>query len=180
MTEFEKMQAGKWYNTFDREIDGFRDVCRHAVWRHNMLPPEARNGVAPELEAIMGQMGRGAFVEAPFHCAYGFNLFLGEEVYINSGCVILDSAPVRIGARSLLGPQVGIYCPEHHHDPRLRSEGQEIAYPVTLGEDVWIGGGAKITSGVTIGDGAIVGAGAVVTRDVPAGAKVIGVPARPI
>lgn len=180
MSELEKMQAGEWYNTFDPEIDGLRDITRRAVWTHNTMHPDDRGGAAPALRSLLGAFGAHAYIEAPFHCAYGFNIFLGAEVYLNSGCVILDSAPVRIGARSLLGPQVKIFCPEHHHDPRLRSQGQEVARPVTLGEDVWIGGGAVLMGGVTIGDGAIVGAGAVVTRDVPAGGKMAGVPARPL
>lgn len=180
MTELEKMRAGEWFNTLDPEIDDLRSVTRHAVWQHNQLPPAERGHCGPLLREMCGAFDDSAYLEAPFHCAYGFNLFLGPMVYLNVGCVVLDSAPVRIGARSMLGPQVKLLCPEHHHDPKLRGEGQEIARPITLGEDVWIGGGATVLGGVTVGDGAIIGAGAVVTRDVPAGGKVAGVPARPL
>jgi maltose O-acetyltransferase len=127
---------------------------------------------------VLGQVGADVRIEAPFHCAYGFNIHVGDRTFLNAGCTILDTAPVRIGARTLLGPNVQIYCAEHHKDAPLRSAGLEIARPVTIGDDVWIGGGATVLAGVTIGDGAIIGAGAVVTRDVAAGATVVGNPAR--
>ncbi|MEQ9571153.1 MAG: DapH/DapD/GlmU-related protein, partial [Nitratireductor sp.] len=101
------------------------------------------------------------------------------RVYFNTGCVILDTAPVTIGAGTMFGPSVHIYCADHHRDPVLRGQGLERALPVRIGSDVWVGGGAIILPGVTIGDGAIVGAGAVVTRDVATGATVAGNPARP-
>lgn len=177
-SELEKFRAGgTWYDGMDPEIDALRAPARRACWAHNTMDPEARGAMAPELRALLGDAG-SAFLEAPFHCVYGFNLSLGEDVYMNSGCVVLDCAPVRIGDRTMLGPQVKLLCPEHHHDPKLRGEGQEIAWPITLGADVWIGAGAIVLGGVTIGDGAIVAAGAVVTRDVAPGAKVAGVPAR--
>lgn len=136
--------------------------------------------MSPLLRALFASVAEGAFIEAPFHCAYGFNITLGANVYLNTGCVILDSAPVRIGDGAMLGPAVQIYCAEHHLDPVARSQSIEIAKPVTIGRDVWIGGGAILLAGITIGDGAIVGAGSVVTRDVLAGTTVVGNPARPI
>ena len=180
MTELEKMRTGQWFNTLDPEIDDLREITRRAVWEHNSLHPDERDFAGPALRALFAEFGPGAYLEAPFHCAYGFNLHFGPGVYLNAGCVILDSAPVRIGARTMLGPQVKIFCPEHHQDAGPRAAGQEIARPVTLGEDVWIGGGATILGGVTVGAGAIVAAGAVVTKDVAPGAKVAGVPARPM
>lgn len=134
--------------------------------------------MAPLLAALVEDTGKGTLLEAPFHCAYGHNISLGEAVYLNAGCVVLDTAKVRIGARSMLGPGVHIYCADHHRDAAQRAAGIERALPVTIGEDVWIGGGAIVLPGVSIGDGAIVGAGAVVTRDVPAAARVMGNPAR--
>lgn len=117
-------------------------------------------------------------IEAPFHCAYGMNLSLGDRVYFNAGCVVLDTAPVRVGSDTMFGPAVQIYCAQHAKNPIERAKGLEIALPVTIGENVWIGGGAIIMPGVTIGDGAIVGAGSVVTRDVPPDTTVVGNPAR--
>lgn len=178
MTERQKMAAGLWYDCMDAELAALRDRARAAVHAHNHLAPADRGAAAPLLAGLFGSLGPGAFLEAPFHCSYGFNIHLGERVYLNAGCTILDSAAVRIGARSMLGPKVQIYCAEHHKDATLRAAGQEIARPVLIGEAAWIGGGAIILAGVRIGDGAIVGAGSVVTRDVAAGETVVGNPAR--
>ncbi len=179
-TEREKMAAGEWYCCMDAELDVLRARARRAVHQHNTAPPDERKAMSPLLRALFASVAEGAFIEAPFHCAYGFNITLGANVYLNTGCVILDSAPVRIGDGAMLGPAVQIYCAEHHLDPVARSQGIEIAKPVTIGRDVWIGGGAILLAGITIGDGAIVGAGSVVTRDVLAGKTVVGNPARPI
>jgi len=180
MSDFEKMMAGEWYSCLTDELETLRVRARQAVHQHNTMEPVARGMAAPLLRGLFAGMAEDAMIEAPFHCSYGFNIHLGGAVYLNAGCIILDSAPVRIGARSMLGPGVNIYCAEHHHDPVLRGQGIEIAKPVTLGEDVWIGGRAVLMPGVSVGDRAIVAAGAVVTRDVPADGKVAGVPARAI
>lgn len=180
ISEREKMAAGEWYCCLDPELDALRNHARSACYSHNTMPPIERGSMAPALRALFAQVSETVFLEAPFHCSYGINLHLADAVYMNAGCTILDSATVRIGARSMFGPGVQIYCADHHRDPGLRSKGIEIAKPVTIGEDVWIGGGAIILGGVTIGNGAIVGAGSVVTRDVPAGATVISNPARPV
>jgi maltose O-acetyltransferase len=129
---------------------------------------------------LFAEVGAEVFIEAPFHCAYGFNIRLGDRVYLNAGCTILDTAPVRIGSGTLLGPHVQIYCAEHHKDGAQRREGLEIARPVEIGANAWIGGGAILLAGIRIGDGAIVGAGTVVARDVAPGTTVVGNPARAI
>lgn len=172
------MQAGAWYCCLDPELEALRATARDAVHSHNTLPPAARGAVAPALAALFGALGDNCFLEAPFHCAYGIHIHLGPSVYFNAGCVILDTARVTIGARTMLGPAVQIYCAQHHWDIARRAAGLEIALPVTVGADVWIGGGATLMPGITIGDGAIIGAGSVVTRDVPPGATFAGNPAR--
>ncbi len=174
------MAAGEWYCCIDPELEVLRMKARRAVHAHNTCPPDDRGAIAPELASLFAGIGQNCYVEAPFHCAYGMNLTLGDRVYLNAGCVILDTAPVHIGSDSMLGPTVQIYCAQHAKDPELRAQGLEIDYPVTIGENVWIGGGAIIMPGVTIGDRAIVGAGSVVTKDVPAGETVVGNPARAI
>jgi len=179
-SEKHKMLAGDWYTCLDSELEAMRVAARIAVHQHNTLPPTERGNIAPGLRALFAQAPDNALIEAPFHCAYGVNITLGDNVYLNAGCTILDTAPVTLGAGTMAGPGVHIYCAQHHTDRALRAAGLEIAKPVTIGADVWLGGGAIVMPGVTIGDGAIVGAGAVVTRDVAAGETVIGNPAKPI
>lgn len=179
-TEREKMAAGEWYSCLDDELELLRDMARGAVHAHNTLPPTDRGTIAAPLRALLGEVAEDVLIEAPFHCAYGMNLRLGAGVYLNAGCVILDTAPVTLGAGALLGPGVHVYCADHHRDPARRAEGHERALPVTIGANAWIGGAAVILPGVTVGEGAIVGAGSVVTRDVPPGSTVAGNPARPV
>ncbi len=179
-TERQKMEAGGWYNCVDDELEALRVTARSAVYEHNTLAPTDRGAIGPKLRGLI-TAGESAIIEAPFHCAYGFNIKLGDRVYLNAGCTILDTAPVTIGDQCALGPNVQIYCAEHHQDPVKRCvEGLEVARPVVIGRQVWIGGAAIILAGVTIGDGAVVGAGSVVTRDVVAGQVVVGNPARVI
>lgn len=179
-SERSRMAAGQWYNGLDPELEALRVVARRAIFEHNTLPPDQRGGIAPALRELLGEAGADVRIEAPFHCPYGFNVFLGDGVFINTGCTILDTAPVRIGARTMFGPSVHIYCAEHHKDAAERAAGMEIARAVEIGEDVWVGGGATILAGVRIGNGAIIGAGAVVRHDVTDGTTVVGNPARPI
>lgn len=178
--ELTELADGHWYSCMTPQLEALRETARRACWRHANMDPAARGRCAPELAALFAVFGEGAFIEAPFHAAYGRNISLGERAYINAGCVFLDSAPIRIGRRTMLGPSVHVYCADHAHEPEGRRNGLERALPVNIGEDVWIGGSAVLLPGITVGDGAIVGAGAIVTRDVAPGARVVGNPARPI
>lgn len=171
---------GAWYNCMTEELGALRDAARQACHEHATLAPEARGSCGPRLRALLGSLGEGCFLEAPFHVAYGCNLHLEAGVYINAFCTVLDTARVSIGARSMLGPGVHIYCADHHHEVAGRQKGLERALPVVVGREVWIGGHATLLPGVTVGDGAIVAAGAVVTRDVAPGSTVAGVPARQV
>ncbi len=180
MSELQKMQAGDWYCCLDETLEALRQTARRAVHQHNTMPPDARAAMGPDLAWLLGATGRDVFLEAPFHCSYGINIHLGNRVYFNAGCAVLDSGPVTIGDDVMMGPGVQIYCAEHHKDPGLRAQGLERARAVVIASEVWIGGGAIVMPGVSIGRGAIVGAGAVVTRDVAPGATVAGSPARPI
>lgn len=174
------MQSGQWYCCLDPELDALRAQARRAVHDHNMSHPDNRGSVAPELLKLFAAYGQGCFIEAPFHCAYGINLHLGDRVYFNAGCVVLDTAAVRIGDDTMFGPNVQIYCAQHAKDPSERAKGLEIGLPVTVGRNVWVGGGAILLPGVTIGDNATIGAGSVVTKDVAAGETVVGNPARAV
>lgn len=176
----EKMAAGEWYSCLDDDLNALRTTARNAVHAHNALPPDQRLALSAPLSGLFGSHGPECLIEAPFHCSYGFNIHLGRAVYMNAGCVVLDSARVEIADGTMIGPRAQILCAEHHKDRLKRSQGIEIARPVKIGADVWIGAGAIIMPGVVVGDAAIIGAGAVVTKNVTPGETVVGVPARPL
>ena len=130
-----------------------------------------------QLEQLIPGIPSTTVVVPPFHCDHGHGIRLGEHVYINAGCTFLDGACITIGDYTLIAPNVQIYTPHHPLDYRERRESKEYSYPVTIGKDCWIGGGAIILPGVTIGDRCIIGAGSVVTRDVPSDSLAVGNPA---
>jgi maltose O-acetyltransferase len=178
-SEKEKMLAGQLYHAGDAELQA--DAAKAKAWmsRYNAsiaAPADERRRLLRELLAAVGD---GAVVRPPFFCDYGYNIRLGEGVFLNFNCVILDVVPVDIGAGTQIGPAVQIYAADHPRDPVVRRTGAEFGRPVSIGANVWIGGGAIILPGVTIGDDAVIGAGAVVTRDVANGTTMIGNPARP-
>ena len=176
MTEYEKMIASQPYNCMAQELDAIRRETAFRYRRFNRAEEEQQQLAL--LKEIVGELAEGAFICPPLYCTYGRHIHLGERSYINMGATLLDSAPIRIGADVMIGPNVQIYTAAHALDAEERIQGVETALPVTIEDRVWIGGGAILLPGVTIGREAIVGAGAVVTRDVPAGARVVGNPAR--
>ena len=175
-SERDKMLAGELYDAQDPELVALRERARDLCARLHALPPADphRRELARQL---IGAGGDGAFITSPFFCDYGRQIELGEGVFFNFNCVLLDVCRIRIGARTLLGPAVQIYTPLHPMDAVLRRR-QEYGRPVEIGEDVWIGGGAIVLPGVRIGDRAVIGAGSVVTRDVPADVFAAGNPCR--
>ncbi len=174
MTAREQMLAGELYNALDPELVEARRNARLLLARYNAT------GDREALTALFGRLADDAIVEAPFHCDYGFNISVGMRFYANVDCVFLDCAPIEIGDHVLLGPGVHLYTATHPLDSAERRRGLELAKPIVVGDDVWLGGGAIVLPGVTIGARAVVGAGSVVTRDVPADDRVAGNPARPI
>lgn len=132
----------------------------------------------PLLSQLLGGYGTGCALRAPFYVDYGYNILLGDDVFFNFGCVLLDVCPIHIGDKTQIGPYCQILTADHPRDAATRDAGLEFGKPIQIGRNVWIGGGAIILPGVTIGDDAVIGAGSVVTRDVAAGQTVAGSPAR--
>ncbi len=166
------MLRGELYDALDAELVAERSVADAMLQRINL------SGDRGTLRVLLGAVGAGTEVRAPFFCDYGYNIRLGARVFLNFGCVLLDVCPILIGDGCQIGPGVQIYAADHPRDAATRRRGLECGRPVRVGEEVWIGGGAILLPGVTVGDGAVIGAGSVVTRDVPEGATVMGNPAR--
>ena len=177
-TEKEKMLSAEQYNILDPELMAMRQKAKNLVRLYNRS--EEGPGQRAILEQLLGGIGQGSLIEPPFYCAYGQNIHIGDHVYMNVSCTILDCNQVRIGNHVMIGPAVQIYTAAHLLQAEPRIQGWEVAKPVVIEDNVWLGGGAILLPGVRIGRNAVVGAGAVVTRDVPADTVVVGNPARVI
>lgn len=175
-TEKEKMLAGERYNCLDAGLDLERRQAKELLRRFNCSQeaPEQRD----ILQELLGALGQDSLIWPPFFCSYGRNIYLGDHVFMNYMCTILDNNEVRIGNHVMLGPSVQIYTAAHDLQAETRNQGWEVAKAIEIEENVWIGGGAILLPGVKIGRNAVVGAGAVVSRDVPAHTVVAGNPAR--
>jgi maltose O-acetyltransferase len=188
-TEREKMLAGEDYNARDAELLAIARRARVLVSELNAIPaapPEVRHAL---LEQLLGAAGAGAWVESPFYCDYGENIYLGKHTFINMNCVFLDSGEIRIGENGLIGPNVQLYTVSHplRAADRLvagwtpatgRSIYRTSAAPIQIGSGVWIGGGTIVMPGVTIGDHVTIGAGSIVTQDIPSNVLAFGQPCR--
>lgn len=178
-SEREKMLAGELYDALDPALVADRRRVRDLCQKLN-ASRDAEEDLRRELcKQIFGKGGDTVWMQPPFHCDYGSNIELGERVFFNFNCVVLDVCRVRIGAYTFFGPAVQILTPLHPMDAALRRQ-QEFGKPVEIGSDVWVGAGALILPGVTIGSGSVIGAGSVVTRDVPPGVFAAGNPCRVI
>jgi len=176
LSECDKMLAGAPYDPGCPQLVAMRRRAQGLMRAYNQTidGDAARADILP---ALLGTWN-GAVIRAPFHVDYGAHIHFGPGCFVNFNCVILDVCAVHIGARTQIGPNVQILAADHPREAGARAEGVEWGKPVTIGADVWIGGGAIVLPGVHVGDGAIIAAGAVVTRDVPAGATVAGNPSR--
>ena len=179
MTERDKMIAGERYDPLDPELADARVRARELCQRLNAGRESDQDGRRRILVELFGRGGDSVWMQPPFFCDYGSNIELGERVFFNFNCVVLDVCPVSIGSFTLFGPAVQIYTPMHPWDAEQRRR-EEFGKPVTIGDDVWVGGGAIILPGVTIGSRAVIGAGSVVTRDVPDDVFAAGNPCRVI
>lgn len=173
------MLAGELYDATDPELGKQRMVARERCRALDQSSPRDESLRRNILTKLFASGGDSVWLEPPFYCDYGINIYLGEKVYFNFDCVILDVCEVRIGDHVFVAPGVHIYTATHPLEAELRRT-QEFGKPVAIGSDVWIGGKAIICPGITIGDRSVIGAGSVVTKDVPAGVVVAGNPAKVI
>ena len=179
-TEKEKMLAGEPYRPGDPELQA--EMAANKLWmaEYNASMAKSVTERRALLTQRLGHVGQGVVIRPPFFCDYGSNIHVGDHVFLNFNCVVLDVAEIVIENGTQIGPAVQIYAADHPRDAAQRRSGLELGRPVRIGQNVWIGGGAIILPGVTIGNDAVVGAGAVVTRDVLSGVTVVGNPARPV
>ena len=179
-TEKQKMLTGELYDPLDEELSAERLQTRLLLKQLNDSREDQvkeRNNI---LERLLPRAGKDLWIQPPFYCDYGTNIEVGEKVFFNFNCVVLDVMKVQIGNRTLIGPNVQIYTATHPLEHRERASGFELARPVSIGEDVWIGGGAIICPGVSIGDRTVIGAGSVVTKDMPSDVFAAGNPCKVI
>lgn len=177
--EKEKMLAGELYDPLDASLSSERAHCRNLLKQLNDSGEDEQEKRRRLLDELFGY-GNDAWVQPPFFCDYGYNIRLGNKVFFNFNCVVLDVMPVEIGDNVLFGPAVQIYTATHPLSAAERRSGKEYAKPVSIGADVWVGGGAIICPGVTIGERSVIGAGSVVTRSMPADVLAAGNPCRVI
>ncbi len=176
-TERDRMIAGERYDPRDATLAADRARARDLCWALNATAESQPDERRRLLTNLFGAGGDTASIQSPFHCDYGHNIALGERVYFNFNCVVLDVCPVHIGSFSMFGPAVQIYTALHPLDA-VERRGKEYGKPVRIGSDVWVGGGAIIQPGVTIGSRTVIGAGSVVTRDIPDDVIAVGNPCR--
>jgi maltose O-acetyltransferase len=173
----ERMLAGQQY-VFDESLAEDVRRARLLLARINDATPDQDDQRDAALRELLGAFGDGSNIRPPFRCEYGYQIQVGAGVFANFGLICLDVARITIGDRTQIGPSVQLLTPTHPLEPRPRRDGWESAEPITIGDNVWLGGGVIVCPGVTIGDDTVVGAGAVVTRDLPARVLAVGNPAR--
>lgn len=179
-SEKEKMLAGELYVALDDELGEINARAQELVHRFNFSAPPEIVEREEIIKNLFGAIGEGSVVKPPFYCDYGKFIFAGKKLFINYDCVILDCNEVRLGDNVFIAPKVQIYTATHPFEPELRRADLEMAFPVTIGDDVWIGGGAIICPGVKIGSGTTIGAGSVVTKNIPPNVLAAGNPCRVI
>ena len=178
MTDKEKMIAGKPYMDSGKQLAGERERAKEFIFDFNSSHPkeyEKRNDI---IRKLFGKTKGSFYIEPPFRCDYGYNISIGENFYSNYNCIILDCAKVTIGDNVFFAPNVGLYTAGHPIHYEIRNTGMEYAFPITIGDNVWLGGGVIVTPGIAIGDNAVIGAGSVVTKDIPANVVAAGNPCK--
>lgn len=178
--EKQKMLNGEMYNPYNPQLVEERTQARLLFQRFNAMNDSEIKDRFKVLFELIPNAKKGLFIEPPFFCDYGYNIKAGEHVFMNFNCCILDVMEVTIGDRCMFGPNVQIYTATHPLEAEARNSGREYAKPVSIGNNVWIGGNATICPGVSIGDNVVIGAGAVVTKNIPDNVFAAGNPAKVI
>lgn len=179
MTEKEKRDNGFLYNAnYDEEILSEISSCNDLCFEFNQLKPSNREAQYLLLKKIFGKVGKEVTVNSPFWCDYGYNTVIGDYFFANHNCQILDGGRVTFGNHVFIAPNCVFTTAEHAIDAKQRNEGLEVALPINVGNNVWIGAGVTVLGGVTIGDNTVIAAGSVVTRDIPSGVIAAGIPCR--
>ncbi len=174
------MLAGEAFKTNDAELMQDKSDARTLAERFNRSSEDEIILRKQLLRQLFGKCGENIMIKPPFHCDYGYNIFLGEKFFANFDCVFLDAAPIIIGDNCMIGPKTCIYAISHPLTPDERAEGIGLPKKVTIGDNVWIGGGVTILPGVSLGNNVVVGAGSVVTKSFPDNVVIAGNPARVI
>ncbi|MFS0704582.1 sugar O-acetyltransferase [Cellulomonas sp. 179-A 9B4 NHS] len=177
-TNRERMLAGDLYIADDPESERIAREAMRLAYEYHRAEAAGEPDAREHLVALLGSLGEGAYVKPPLAVDYGENIRIGARTFVNSNLTALDVAAITIGEDCQIGPNVQLLTPTHPVDPEPRRDKLEAARPITLGDNVWLGGGVIVCPGVTIGDNTVVGAGAVVTKDLPADVVAVGNPAR--
>lgn len=180
MNQKERMLSGLPYKAWLDGLTEERNACKQKIYEFNMLPPAQYQKRTELLKALLGKTGEEIHIEAPFHCDYGWNIEVGENFYANYNLTVLDVGKVTIGKNAQIAPNVSIYTAGHPVHPDSRNSGYEYGIPITIGDNVWIGGNTVILPGVTIGNNVVIGAGSVVSKDLPDDVIAVGNPCRVI
>lgn len=179
MTEiWQQMMSGERYDASHPELIRRLEATRELLWEYNSLRPSQKERRDEIIHSLLGAHGRVCHINQPFRCDYGENIYVGENFFANFNLTILDEAKVTIGNNAFIGPNVSLYTACHPLEAEDRNRLIEWAEPITIGDSVWIGGGATILPGVTLGDNVVVGAGSVVTKSFPSDCVIAGNPAR--
>lgn len=181
MTEKEKAEKGLPYNpNYDTELQAMMKKTRIKIFEYNNISPAEEEKREIFIREILGKCGKNPIVISPFYCDYGHNIEVGDNFFANTNLIILDGAKVSIGNNVFIAPNVGIYTAGHPLNSQQRNTGIEYAYPIKIGNNVWIGAGAIILPGVSIGNNSVIGAGSLVNKDIPEDSLAVGNPCKVI